>query len=120
MTVESVPNFSEGRNAPTVRAIAAAMGDCVLDYSLDPDHHRSVITAAAAPQDLLRAVCRAAAKAVEVIDLRAHAGVHPRSRALDVLPFIPLLDASIGDCVGLAHQVGERLFNDLLLPVDFY
>lgn len=120
MIVESVPNFSEGRNAGTVRAIATAMGDCVLDYSLDPDHHRSVITAAAAPQDLLRAVCSAAAKAVELIDLRAHAGVHPRSGALDVLPFIPLLDASIGDCVGLAHQAGERLWNDLRLPVYFY
>jgi len=108
--LESVPNFSEGRKPKTVRAIAAAMGDCVLDYSLDRDHHRSVITAAAAPQDLLRTVFDGAAKAVELIDLRDHQGVHPRSGALDVLPFIPLDDASMDDCVELAREAGERLW----------
>lgn len=120
MTIESVPNFSEGRNAPTVRAIAAAMGDCVLDYSLDPDHHRSVITAAATPPVLLDAVCNAAAKAVELIDLRTHHGVHPRFGALDVLPFIPLEKATVDDCVELARHAGHRLWTELRLPVYFY
>lgn len=120
MILESVPNFSEGRKPDTVSAIAAAMGDCVLDYSLDRDHHRSVITAAAAPRDLLRAVFDGAAKAVELVDLRDHQGVHPRSGALDVLPFIPLDDASMDDCVELAREAGERLWRELRLPVYLY
>lgn len=120
MIIESVPNFSEGRNTASVQAIAAAMGDCVLDYSLDADHHRSVITAAGAPPVLLDAVCSAAAKAVELIDLRTHQGVHPRTGALDVLPFIPLQDATMADCIKLAREAGERLWTELRLPVYFY
>lgn len=120
MILEAVPNFSEGRKAGTVRAIAAAMGECVLDYSLDGDHHRSVVTAVAPPGELLRAALGGAAKAVELIDLRTHQGVHPRSGALDVLPFIPLGGASMDDGAELAREAGERLWKELHVPVYFY
>lgn len=120
MIVETVPNFSEGRNRVVVEAIAAAMGDCVLEWSLDADHHRSVITAAAARDDLLEAVMRGAAEAVERIDLRTHTGVHPRVGALDVLPFIPLRGATMQGCAELAVEAGEQLWQRFGIPVFLY
>lgn len=120
MIVETVPNFSEGRNRVVVEAIAAAMGDCVLDWSLDADHHRSVITAAGERDDLLVAVMRGAAAAVDKIDLRTHTGVHPRAGAVDVLPFIPLRGATLADCAELAVEAGEQLWQRFGIPVFLY
>ena len=113
--VECVPNFSEGRNLKTVERLAQALeeveGAVVLDLHIDADHNRSVITFAA-----LRAVRLAS----ELIDLRHHTGEHPRVGATDVLPFIPVRGVTMEDCVALAHQAGERIWNELSIPVYFY
>ncbi|MCC6586365.1 MAG: glutamate formimidoyltransferase [Bryobacterales bacterium] len=120
MIVETVPNFSEGRNRDTVEAIALRMGDCVLDWSLDADHHRCVITAAGDRGELFAAVMRGAEQAVETIDLRTHRGVHPRVGALDVLPFVPLRGAAMQDCAELAVEAGEQLWQRFGIPVFLY
>jgi glutamate formiminotransferase len=122
--VECVPNFSEGRKTETVaqlaRAIASVPTACVLDTHIDPDHNRSVITFVAAPELIVEAAVRAVGRAAELIDMRAHTGVHPRLGATDVLPFIPISGVTLEHCAMLAHQAGERIARELSIPVFFY
>ncbi len=122
--VECVPNFSEGRNLETVealwRTIEAVPTACVLDKHIDPDHNRSVITFVAAPERIVDAAVAVVARAAELIDVREHKGEHPRLGATDVLPFIPISDVAMEDCVRLAHEAGERIASELSIPVFFY
>jgi glutamate formiminotransferase len=121
--LEAVPNFSEGRDLAVVAAIVEAMrtsGAEVLDWSADPDHHRSVVTVIGPPELVEEAAFAGAAVAVEKIDLRRHHGVHPRIGAIDVLPFVPLAGLSMTDAGASARRVGERIANELRLPVYFY
>lgn len=122
--IECVPNFSEGRDAGKVNAIEEAIrsvsGVSVLRSERDPDHNRSVITFAGVPEAAGEAALRGIAKAVELIDLTAHGGVHPRIGAADVVPFVPLEGASLEDCARLARRVGERVWRTLGVPVYFY
>jgi glutamate formiminotransferase len=123
--VEAVPNVSEGRRPAVVARIADAFASAsaqvrLLDVSSDPDHDRSVLTLAGPPAALLDAAVAGAAACMELIDLRGHAGVHPRIGALDVLPFVPLAGATEATCVQLAHAAGRRLAGELGLPVYFY
>ena len=122
--IECVPNFSEGRDAALIdalaRAISSVPGSFVLHRTSDPDHHRSVITFAGQGEAVLESAVRVTAKAAELIDLTQHRGVHPRVGALDVLPFVPLGDASMEDCIALAHRAGQRIWKELGIPVYFY
>src|SRR5688500_400493 len=122
--VECVPNFSEGRKVDTISRLVAVIEGvetaCVLDTHMDPDHNRSVITFVAAPERVVEAAVRAVALAVELIDMRQHAGQHPRLGATDVLPFVPVRNVTIDDCVMLAHQAGGRIAQELSIPVFFY
>ncbi|HTM47148.1 MAG TPA: glutamate formimidoyltransferase [Bryobacteraceae bacterium] len=122
--VECVPNFSEGRDRQKVDAIAesiaSAGGVSVLDVTLDPDHNRSVITFAGQPEAAVEAAIRAAARAVEAIDLTRQSGVHPRIGAADVVPFIPARDISLQACAGLATMAGEQIWRRLGVPVYLY
>ena len=122
--VECVPNFSEGRDRGTVDALAAAVlsvpGVALLDRQMDPDHNRSVLTMAGEPGRVAEAAVRAAAKAVERIDLNRHGGVHPRIGAADVIPFVPLEGSAIDECAELAVLTGERLWRELGVPVYLY
>jgi glutamate formiminotransferase len=122
--VECVPNFSEGRKPETVREIARAIesvkGATVLGQHIDADHNRSVITFVAAPEVVVEAALCAVTKATELIDLRTHTGEHPRIGATDVLPFVPVSGITIDDCVALAHEAGQRIWQELSIPVYFY
>ena len=108
--IESVPNFSEGRDRAMVDAIAEAMrldGVYLLDRHMDADHNRSVITLAGGRDALMEAVLRGIGKAAELIDLTRHRGVHPRIGATDVVPFVPIEGVTLADCVQMARQVGR-------------
>jgi glutamate formiminotransferase / 5-formyltetrahydrofolate cyclo-ligase len=121
--VECVPNFSEGTHPDTVREIVRAMrveGVSLLDWSLDPDHNRSVVTIAGAPEPVLESILRGVGKAVETIDLTAQQGVHPRIGAADVIPLVPLRGISLPECAALAHQLGQEIWNRHRVPVYFY
>jgi len=87
---------------------------------MDADHNRSVITFVANPEVIVEAALRAVAKATELIDLRTHTGEHPRIGATDVLPFVPVRDVTIDQCVSLAHEAGQRIWQELGIPVYFY
>ena len=122
--IECVPNFSEGRDLARIdaieNAIAAVPGVLMLHRTSDYDHNRSVITFAGSGEAVLEGALRGAAKAAKLIDLTGHLGVHPRLGALDVLPFVPLLDTKMETCVDLAHRAGERIWSELGIPVYFY
>ena len=122
--VECVPNFSEGRSTETLRAIGDAIrsveGVGLLDQSADVDHHRSVFTFAGEPEAVSEAAFRAAAVAVERIDLRSHSGVHPRMGAIDVIPFVPLGETTPPECVSLAERTAQRLWDELRVPSYLY
>jgi glutamate formiminotransferase len=122
--IECVPNFSEGRDAATVRAIedaiASSPGVLVLRAERDADHNRSVITFAGAPDAVAEGALRGITVAVQRIDLRMHKGVHPRMGAADVVPFVPLEGATLADCVSIARRVGEEVWRRLGVPVYFY
>jgi glutamate formiminotransferase len=124
MLVECVPNFSEGRKPETIdriaRAIESEPGVIVLNRHIDVDHNRSVITFVGEPEPISNAAVKAVATASELIDLRIHAGVHPRIGATDVLPFVPVSGVTMDQCVVLAHAAGRRLWNELSIPVYFY
>lgn len=123
MIIESVPNFSEGRRPDTCRALAdaaAACGASVLDLTRDEDHHRSVLTFAGSAAVVERAAFAVALVALAKIDMTRHQGRHPRMGAIDVLPFVPLRDATMADAVALARTVGARLGSELGLPVFLY
>jgi glutamate formiminotransferase len=118
---ESVPNFSEGRRRDVIAAIAGAhTGTHVLDVDPDHDHHRVVISMAAQKSTLLDGVMAAVGAAVEHIDMREHAGVHPRVGAADVVPFVPLGQSTLADARELAREAGERIWSELKVPVYFY
>src|SRR5262247_3768328 len=122
--VECIPNFSEGRDRDKIeliiKTIKAVPRVAALDYSMDPDHNRSVITIAGEPDAVVEAAVRAAAVAMELINLNTHAGEHPRLGALDVLPFVPIKGVTMEECVEIARSAGERIANELGIPVYLY
>ena len=121
--IECVPNFSEGNDAACVEAIVAAMrvdGVHLLDWSMDADHNRSVVTVAGEPAAVVEAAVRAAGKAAETIDLTRQQGVHPRIGAADVIPFVPISGIKLEQCVLLARQAGLEIWRRFGVPVYFY
>jgi glutamate formiminotransferase len=121
--VECVPNFSEGTDARRVEAIVAAMrveGVRLLDWSMDADHNRSVVTIAGEPSAVVEAAVRGAGKAAELIDLTRQHGVHPRIGAADVIPFVPISGIKLEQCVLLARQAGLEIWRRFGVPVFFY
>ena len=121
--IECVPNFSEGVDPAIVREIVASMkveGVRLLDYSLDPDHNRSVVTIAGSPPAVVQAAIAAAGKAAKLIDLTQQTGVHPRIGAADVIPFVPVSGISIAEAAMHARQAGLQIWRQFGVPVYFY
>jgi glutamate formiminotransferase len=120
---EIVPNVSEGRDAAVIDACIAAMeehGVRVVHRTSDPVHHRSVITAVGRASQTVAASVALARVTHERIDLRVHRGAHPRIGALDVLPFVPLGEATLDDAVVLAHRAAARIWRELGVPSYLY
>src|SRR5437867_6440833 len=100
--------------------MTAVPGVKLLDVPADPAHHRSVFTFVAPPDAALEAALRAMRVARERIDLTKHSGEHPRMGATDVVPFVPVRDVTMDDCVALARRLGERVGRELEIPVFLY
>ena len=122
--VECVPNFSEGRRPEVIQAICAAIaavpGVRVLDVHSDADHNRSVITFVGAPEPVWEGAFQGIAAAARLIDMEQQRGAHPRLGAADVVPFVPVRGVTLDDCVALARRLGERVGNELNIPVFLY
>lgn len=122
--IQSVPNFSEGRDLEKVEKIVDAFrakpGIRLLDYSTDPAHNRSVITVVGSPDELGSAMVEAIGRAVELIDMTRHEGQHPRIGSADVIPFIPIRGCDISDADMLAKQVAQRAAERFGQPFYLY
>ena len=122
LPLESVPNFSEGRD----RAVVDAIGDALaaharlLDVHADADHNRSVFTLVGSEGELADALLAGIRVAVERIDLRAHEGAHPRVGAADVVPVIPIVPEDMRRAETAAATIGARIAAELALPVFVY
>ena len=122
--IECIPNFSEGKDPDIVAAIADAAsqveGVKVLNFSMDGDHNRSVLTFIGSPETVLRGANAACDMAAQRIDMRGHHGCHPRIGAVDVVPFVPLAGAQMADAVETAHRFGHAFARNHGVPVYFY
>jgi glutamate formiminotransferase/formiminotetrahydrofolate cyclodeaminase len=122
--VECVPNFSEGRRPEVIAAIRDAIGAVngvvILDVSSDVSHNRSVLTFVVPLEQAVEAAFAGVREARDRIDLRRHTGEHPRMGATDVVPFVPLENTTMEDCIALARELGERAGRELEIPVFLY
>jgi len=122
--VESIPNFSEARRPEVVEqilnSIQAVPGVHILDRHSDLDHNRTVVTFVGEPQAVEEAAFQAIARASQLIDLNHHSGEHPRIGATDVVPFVPISDISMVECVEMARRLGQRVGKELDIPVYLY
>ena len=120
--LESVPNVSEGRDPTVIAAIGRAFGEHgrVLDVHSDADHHRSVFSIVADQSDLAETLLAGIARAVELVDLRLHDGIHPRVGAADVVPIVPLRAGEMTLAKDVALEVGRRVGDEIGLPVFLY
>lgn len=122
--VECIPNFSEARRPEVVTQILTALeavpGVHILDHHSDLDHNRTVITLVGAPAAVEEAAFQAIARAAKLINLDEHTGAHPRLGATDVVPFVPISDVSMQECVEMARRLGKRVGSELSIPVYLY
>lgn len=122
--IECVPNFSEGRRPEVIETILGAVsrvpGVVLLDRSSDHDHNRTVLTLAGSPEGLKEAILRLYEAVLAHVDLRQHQGEHPRMGAVDVVPFIPIRNASMEECVALSREVGQLVAERFGVPVFLY
>ena len=121
---ECIPNFSEGRDAVVIDALVGAAkgvpGVTLLDHSSDASHNRSVLTLVGDPEGVAEAAFRLCKLAAEKIDMTRHAGEHPRMGATDVIPFVPIRDVSVEECVDISKQVARRIWEELGIPSFLY
>lgn len=122
--VECIPNFSEARRPEVVEkiinTISSVPGVIVLDHHSDLDHNRTVVTYVGEPNAVEEAAFLAMETASKLIDLDQHTGEHPRIGATDVIPFVPISDVTMQDCVEMARRVGKRAGQELNIPVFLY
>ncbi len=118
-----MPNFSEGRRKEVIDAIVAeamSRNVKVLDIESDPDHNRSVLSFVGEPAAVVEAALAVGGKAIELIDLNKHRGQHPRMGAVDVVPFIPISDISMEECVQIAKEFANEYSTRFKVPVFLY
>ena len=122
--VECIPNFSEGRDQAVIEALAQEArnvpGVTLLDYSADASHNRSVFTLVGSPDGIAEAAFRLCKLASEKIDMTKHSGEHPRMGATDVIPFVPVKDIDVQECIAISEKVAERIYNELKIPSFLY
>lgn len=122
--IECIPNFSEGRDKDKIEKIMDTVrgkdGVKLLDYSSDSDHNRSVVTLVGEPSKVEEVIISMAEKVYELIDMSKHEGGHPRMGALDVVPFVPISEMTMDECVEIANRVGKTIAEKFDIPVYLY
>ena len=122
--VEFIPNFSEGRNSSVLDALEktakSVPGVTLLNYSADVNHNRSVFTLIGDPDGISEVAFQLCKTASEKIDMTKHSGEHPRVGATDVMPFVPIRNVTIEECVEISKKVAERMWNELKVPSFLY
>jgi glutamate formiminotransferase/glutamate formiminotransferase/formiminotetrahydrofolate cyclodeaminase len=122
LQLESVPNFSEGRDQRTIQELATVLGERarLLDVHSDGDHNRSVFTLVGDRVELQESLAAGVARAIDLIDLRRHEGAHPRVGAADVVPIVPTTPDRMDDACTVALTLAERIASESEIPVFLY
>ena len=122
LPLESVPNFSEGRDAAVIKEIGRALAERaeLLDVHTDADHNRTVFTLVGGDRELVDALVAGIAVACKRIDLRKHEGVHPRIGAADVVPIVPVRPEDMKRARAASLELARRIGKELGLPVFLY
>ena len=119
--VQCVPNFSEGRRPEVIEAVVDQVrqspGVTLIDVLSDASHNRTVVTFMGEPEAAKNAAFKLATKAIELIDMEQQHGAHPRIGAADVLPFVPLCDYTVEECIELARSLAQDISEKLGVPV---
>ena len=122
--LECVPNFSEGRDLKKVEKIIDPFretdGVKLLDYQTDEDHNRCVVSVVGEPEPLKKSVIASMGIAIDLIDMTAHTGQHPRMGAIDVVPFIPVKNTTVDEAVEVSKAVAQRVADTFGLPIFLY
>ena len=122
--LECIPNFSEGRDKEKIERIVDGIRKTeevkLLDYSSDKDHNRTVVTFIGTVEGVENAIINMAKAVYENIDMTIHKGEHPRMGALDVVPFVPVKNVSMEECIALANRVGKEIGERFQIPVYLY
>ncbi|MEG3065501.1 glutamate formimidoyltransferase [Acetomicrobium sp.] len=122
--IECVPNYSEGRRTDVIEAIVRPFKDVkgcyLLDYRADSDHNRLVVSLVGEPEALEKALIKSAKIAIENINLNNHQGAHPRIGVIDVIPFVPLRNISMEECVEFSRKFADLFHKETGVPVYFY
>jgi glutamate formiminotransferase / 5-formyltetrahydrofolate cyclo-ligase len=122
--IECVPNISEGKRKDIIELCVDQIRNNkdlkLIDYSSDPDHNRTVITLVGPIESVIEGVFNLTKKAIELIDLNDQKGTHPRMGAIDVIPFVPLVNTTMQECVEATEKLGKMIADQLDLPVYLY
>ncbi len=122
--VECVPNFSEGRDREKINTITKEIESTpqvtLLDVDPGESTNRTVVTFIGTPEGVKQAAFKAIKRASEILDMTKHKGAHSRIGATDVCPFVPVTGVTMEDCIQLAHELGEKVANELSIPVYLY
>jgi glutamate formiminotransferase len=122
--IECVPNFSEGRNTNTFKAMEDSVAGInnvkLLSLEPDGDYNRVVVTLAGDDEGILNGALAVSRAAAAHIDMQIHKGVHPRIGAIDVVPFIPVKNADMQECIKISEEYGKRISQELNVPVYLY
>ncbi len=121
--VESIPNYSEGKDDQKIELIVSKIKNTpntrIVDVQYDSDYNRAVITFVGTPEAVLRANIEAAKKAIELIDMNMHKGQHPRIGAIDVVPFVPAQNVTMEECIELSIKFAEEMAKEGV-PIYLY
>ena len=122
--IECIPNFSEGQNQETidglVKVAKSVPGVNLFDYSSDKSHNRSVFTLVGDEDGIQEVAFQLVKYASEHIDMTKHHGEHPRMGATDVVPFVPIKDVTVEECVEISKKVAKRINDELNIPIFLY
>ncbi|MBO0448815.1 glutamate formimidoyltransferase [Enterococcus sp. MJM12] len=122
--IECIPNFSEGRNQTIIEGLVKiaknVKGVTLLDYSSDSSHNRSVFTLVGDEDGIQEVAFQLVKYASENIDMTKHHGEHPRMGATDVVPFVPIKDVTMAECIAISKNVAKRINDELQIPIFLY
>ena len=122
--IECVPNFSEGKNKQTIDSIHTLIKNhnevTLLDFTPDADHNRTDVTLIGPPEAVKVVALEIALKCVELIDMNKHKGEHPRMGAIDVVPFIPITEVGMSECIQLANDFAKEFSEKTNVPCYLY
>lgn len=122
--VQCVPNFSEGRNADKINKIVEPFknreGFKLVSYEADGDYNRTVVTLLGDPEKMIEALLEFTGIALELIDMNYQTGEHSRMGAVDVIPFIPISEVTMEECVAYANKIAQKINDKYSIPIFMY